>query len=236
MKNDSFTIYPLLAKVGHKIQGDKRTQAETLWKHFYDDDIETYELNRLSSVQNIMSDSEINDLVMLTEIRKYSLDYDSKRVVCGNGNTKPHNTIDDFIRHRTVSNTLRTKKNKRATPELVDFYQVRSKQNVRKRGNNKEDCIRHVLRALTQNVNPFSSKHTYVETSIKLKAFNVTVNHLKNARRSPFNANVIFNNSANRTLIRKMLKALGYESSNNYQEWLDLLIHKGVSNSVSMYE
>ena len=235
MKNDMNTIYPLLAKVGHKIKGDRKEQAITLWQHFFDEEIETYEMNRLSSVQDIMSSSFINDLVMLTETRKFSLDYDNKRVPMENGFTKPHNTVEDFLRYRAVSNTLRTKKNKRATPNLVDFYQDRAKQNVRKRGTNADDCKRHFLRALVQRVAPFSNKGSYVDLSIKLKEFNVSVDQLKNARRIPFCVNVVFNSTSNRTLIRRMLKALGYESSNNYQEWFDLLIHKGISNGVSMY-
>jgi hypothetical protein len=46
---------------------------------------------------------------------------------------------------------------------------------------------------------------------------------------------VVFNSSENRTYIRKMLKALGYTSTDNYQAWLDLLIHKGLSNPVTMF-
>jgi len=235
MKNDLDTIYPLLAKVGHKIIGDRNTQARTLWEHFYDEDIQTYEMNRLSSVQEIMSDSSISDIVMLSEERKYSLDYDNKRVPREGGFTKPHKTIEDFLRYRAVSNNLRTKKNIRATTDLVDFYQNRAKHNVRKRGTNADDCIRHVLRALVQRVHPFSNNGTYVELAIKLKEFGVNVDQLKNARRTAFCTNVVFNSTSNRNLIRRMLKALSYQSNNNYQEWLDLLIHKGISNGISMY-
>ena len=235
MKNDLNTIYPLVAKVGHKIIGDTNTQARTLWEHFYDEDIQIYEMNRLSSVQDILSDSSINDLVMLSEERKYSLDYDNKRVPIEGGFTKPHKTIEDFLRYRAVSNNLRTKKNKRATVQLVDFYQNRAKHNVRKRGTNVDDCKRHFLRALVQRVHPFVNSGTYVELAIKLKEFDVNVSQLKNARRTTFCTNVVFNSTSNRTLIRRMLKVLGYQSSDNYQEWLDLLIHKGISNGVSMY-
>lgn len=235
MKNDLDTIYPLLAKVGHKIIGDRNTQARTLWEHFYDEDIQTYEMNRLSSVQEIMSDSSISDIVMLSEERKYSLDYDNKRVAIEGGFTKPHKNMEDFLRYRAVSNNLRTKKNIRATTDLVDFYQNRAKHNVRKRGTNADDCIRHVLRALVQRVHPFSNNGTYVELAIKLKEFGVNVDQLKNARRTTFCTNVVFNSTSNRNLIRRMLKALGYQSNNNYQEWMDLLIHKGISNGITMY-
>ena len=235
-------LYLLLAKVGHKLDGNKDEQSQILWEHYYDKEIETYEMHRLSTFRDVIdSNSPIEDIVMLNEIRKYSLDYDYKRKPVKRDNplsyvTVPFNTIDDIVRHRGVVSTLRDKKNVRATPELVDYYQKRSKQNVRSRGTGKEDCLRHFLRALTQCVHPFKSYNGYAELLKSLKGFDVTLDKLKNAKRTPFVANVVFNSSANRSYMRKMLKSMGYPSQNNYQEWLDLLVHKGLSNPVTMYD
>lgn len=229
-------LYLLLAKVGHKLPGNKAEQAEALWEHTFDEEIETYGMKRLSTILDILSDKNlVDDLVMLVEERKFSLDYDYKREVLEGGFTKPHQSMDDFRRFRAVSNTLREKKGLRATPELVNFYQIRAKQNVRLRGSAKADCIRHFSRALVQGVKPFGVHKSYIDVSKKLKSFGVTVNSLKNAKRTPFAANIIFNSSSNRSCIRKMLTALGYKSDDNYQAWLDLLIHKGLSNPVTMF-
>ncbi len=236
MKPDNRVLYLLLAKSGHKIEGDKAAQAADLWKHFYDEEIETYTMDRLSTFQDILSkDSKVEDIYMLHETRKYSMDYDYKRKIIANGFTVPHQTMQEMILHRGVVNTLRMKKNMRATPDLVSFYQKRAKHNVRMRTSNKQDCIRHFLRGLTQSVYPFRSYEGYTQLLVALRTFNVGINQLKNAKRSPFVAEVVFNNSENRKCIRNMLKALGYSSTNKYQEWIDLLIHKGLSNPVTMF-
>jgi len=236
VKNCNRIAYPLLAKVGHKLQGNKEAQAQALWEHFYDEEIETYIMNRLSTFRDVIDDnSPIEDIVMLSEPRKYSLDFDYKRKPVKGGGTVPHKTIMDINLYRGVVNTLRDKKKLRATPELVEYYQHRSKANVRQRFSKKEDCLRHFLRALTQCVYPFQPYDGYVSIVIALKKYGVTIDKLKNARRAPFTAGVVFNSSENRTYIRKMLKALGYTTTDNYQAWLDLLIHKGLSNPVTMF-
>lgn len=237
MSSNHRLLYPLLAKVGHKLPGGRAEQAETLWKHFYDEDIETYEMNRLSTVQDILdSNSSIDDLVMLRETRKFSLDYDYKRKVTQGGYTVPHQTMDDFLKYRGVVNNLRGKKKLRATPELVEYYQARAKQNVRSRGSSQDDCVRHFTRALVQSVHPFSVHPiSYIDASKVLKDFGVSIDSLKNAKRTPFVSNVIFNSSTNRRCIRTMLKRLKYQSENNYKIFLELLIHRGLSNPVTMY-
>ncbi len=185
-------IYPLLAKVGHKIDGDKEEQAKTLWKHYFDEGIETYIMKRLSTFRDVVDPNlAIADIIMLDEVRKYSLDYDYKRKPLSDGTTVPYETVNDV-------STLREKKKLRATPKLVEFYQSRSKQNVRMRFSNKEDCLRHFLRALTQCVYPFKSYNGYGQVLSDIGRFNVTTDKLKNARRTPFVANVVFNNSKNR--------------------------------------
>ena len=231
-------IYPLLAKVGHKIEGDKEVQAMTLWQHYHDEEIETYVMKRLSTFRDVIDPQvEIADIIMLDEVRKYSLDYDYKRKPIDGGRTVPHVCVNDIVRYRGVVGNLREKKKIRATPERVEYYQSRAKQNVRSRGTNKEDCLRHFLRALTQGVYPFRGSYNgYGEILNNLNHFDVTLDKLKNAKRTPFVANVVFNSSANRSYMRKMLKSMGYPSQNNYQEWLDLLVHKGLSNPVTMYD
>ncbi len=236
MKSDKRIIYPLLAKVGHKLNGSKEEQAKALWEHFYDKEIETYEMKRLSTFRDVIDEnSPIEDIIMLSETRKYSLDYDYKRKPLSDGTTIPFQTIHDVVRYRAVVATLRDKKKVRATLDKVEFYQSRSKQNVRMRGGTLGDCKRHFLRALTQQVHPFNPFGSYTQVLQSLRYFEVSVDMLKNAKRTPFVANVIMNSSENRTYIRKMLKALGYTSTNKYKEWIDLLIHKGLSNPVSMF-
>jgi len=238
MKNNEQTIYPLLAKVGHKLPYDNNhEQAQALWEHFYDEDIQTYDMKHLSTLQDILNiNSPIDDLVMLTEQRKYSLDYDYKREILSDSSTKPHKSLNDFKRFRGVVNTLRERKNVRATPRLVIFYSNRAKQGVRFRGSTLDDCTRHFCRALVQNVHPFNESNIkYTVIARKLSDYDVTVDKLKNAKRKPFVANVIFNSSSNRSTIRKMLKLLGYTSKDNYLEWLELLMDKGLSNSVTMF-
>ena len=239
MKNNIETIYPLLAKVGHKLPYDNNhKQAEVLWTHFYDEDIQTYEMNRLSTLHDILNpNSCINDLIMLSETRKYSLDYDYKREVLSDGSTKPHKTINDFKRFRSVVNTLREKKKLRATPELVTFYASRAKQGVRLRGSQLDDCTRHFCRGLVQGVYPFNPsppKYNYL-INVLSKGFKITADKLKNAKRNPFVANMVLNTLSNRTTIRAMLKELGYESDNNYNDWLALLMNKGLSNPVTIF-
>ena len=238
MKAYNRIFYPLLAKVGHKLEGSKDEQAQELWEHFYDEGIETYVMKRLSTFRDIIDEkSPIDDIIMLSETRKYSLDYDYKREPFSDGSTVPFQTIHDIVRYRGVASTLRDKKKQRATLKDVKYYQdrSRSKQNVRMRGGKIADCKRHFLRALTQEVKPFQPFGSYGQVLQSLRGFDISVDMLKNAKRSPFTANVVFNSNANRKCIRDMLKGLGYKSDDNYQAWLDLLIHKGLSNPVTMF-
>ena len=116
MNNNQDTIYPLLAKVGHKLNGNKHQQAKELWEHFYDEDIQRYEMNRLTTIQDILdTNNTIDDIVMIKEIKKYSLDFDYKRVIVANNQTAPHKTMNDFTRYRGVANNLRDKKKIRAS-------------------------------------------------------------------------------------------------------------------------
>lgn len=237
MSKKNRVIYPLLAKVGHKLEGNKESQAKELWEHYHDEDIETYEMKRLSTFQDILNTkSPFEDIVMLQDTHKYSLDYDYKRKPVVGGGTVPYKHVNDVVRYRAVVSNLRNKKKIRATPEKVEYYQARAKQNVRSRGSNKDDCQRHFLRALTQCVHPFKSYDGYGSILQKLNSFGVSHYKLKNAKRTPFVSQVVLNNGDNRSYIRKMLKALGYSSDDKYKEWIDLLMHKGLSNPVTMYD
>ena len=232
----SKSICTLLAKVGHKIEGDKDKQAKILEREYCNKNINSYTMYRLSTIQDILSkDNDINDLISLSEQRNFSLDYDYKRKPIDNGFTIPFKNMEEFLRYRHTANNLRATKNLRATPMLVEYYQARSKQNVRHWGSSKKDCIRHFIRALIQSVHPFKKELTYAQISNKLSPYGVRLNDLKNANRKPFVANMVFNNSTNRRLIKEMLKSLNIDSNNNYQEYLDLLIHKGISNTAVLY-
>lgn len=234
----SRVCYPLLAKVGHKLAGSPKEQAIEFWSHYDDDEIERYEMNRFSSIQEILADgNSIDDLVMLSEIRKYSLDYDFKRKPIDNGFTIPHLVMTDFLRYRQSASNLRDKKGLRATIERVDYYQSRAKQNVRGRGSAKADCIRHWLRAQMQAVYPFTKIEgvSFSQIAKKLSDYGVSVSNIKDARRNVFIQNMVLNSSANRRVIRDLLKLFKYKTNDDYQEFLDLLIHKGISNGQSLF-
>ncbi len=239
MKTNTKIIYPLLAKVGHRLDGSRDEQARTLLEHCHDTEIKTYDQIRLSTILDVLDDdSDTNDIVMMTEEKKYGLDYDFKREVLSDGSTRPFKTMDEFKAHRAVMNTLRKKKGIRATPELVNYYANRSKQNVRNRGSSQADCVRHFCRALIQGVHPFNSdvpKYDHIVNRFAYTKVTVTVNSLKNAKRVPFVSNVIFNSTSNRALIRYMLKRMHYESDNNFKDWIDLLVNRGLSNPVTMF-
>lgn len=236
----SRVTYPLLAKVGHKLTGSKDEQAIEFWKHYYDEEIESYEMNRFSSIQEILADDNpIDDFVMLSEKRNFSMDYDFKRKPkpTGNGKTIPHDVMNDFLRYRQSSSNLREKKGIRATVERVDYYQDRAKQNVRSRGSARADAVRHWLRAQMQAVYPFTKIEgvSFSQIAKKLSDYDVSVSNIKDARRNVFIANMVYNSSKNRRLIRDLLKLFNYETDDNYQEFLDLLIHKGISNGQSLF-
>ena len=228
----------LLAKVGHKIEGDPDVQAIILEHEFNNPEINTYAMKRLSTIQDILSkNNEINDVIMLEEERKFSLDYDYKRKPLADGSTMPHTDIKEFLSYRGCCNYIRAKKEIRATPELVEYYQFRSKQNVRTRGGNKQDCIKHFIRALIQNVHPFNKDGlTYIQIATKLSKHGVTMSNLKNANRKPFVSHVVFNNGENRSLIRQMLKSLAVPTTDNYAPYVELLIHPGISNSAYIFK
>ncbi len=234
----SRVTYPLLAKVGHKLAGSKDEQAIEFWQSYYDEDIETYVMNRFTSIQEILSDDNpIDDFLMISEIRKRSMDYDFKRKPIGNGKTVPHAVMNDFLRHRQSASNIREKKGVRATIERVDYYQSRAKQNVRGRGSSKDDAVRHWLRAQMQSVYPFTTIEgvSFSQIAKKLSDYSVSVSNIKDARRNVFIQNMVLNSSANRRLIRELLKLFNYETNDNYQEFLDLLIHKGISNGQSLF-
>lgn len=234
----SRVCYPLLAKVGHKLTGSKDEQAQEFWKHYYDEEIETYEMNRFGSIQEILSeDNPIDDFIMLSEKRKWSMDYDFKRKPIGNGKTVPHTVMNDFLRHRQSSSNIREKKGLRATIERVDYYQSRAKQNVRGRGSARADCIRHWLRAQMQAVHPFTKIEgvSFSQIAKKLSDYEVSISNIKDARRNVFIQNMVLNSSVNRRTIRDLLKLFNYETDDNYQGFLDLLIHKGISNGQALF-
>jgi hypothetical protein len=229
-------IYTLLAKVGHKIEGDRQQQGQILYDEYFNPAINSYEMQRLSTVRDILqSGNGIEDIVMLKMKRPFSLDYDYKRKIVENSLTVPHKNLTDFFRYRAVVDNLRSKHHKRATPALVEVFQARAKQNVRNSGGNTKDCVKHFTRALIQEIYPFCKDYPRSVLLDRLRPYGVTQNHLKNARRKPFVGQIVFNTTKNRALIRKMLRALGYKTDDNYQAYLDLLMHPGLSNPIGMH-
>jgi len=230
MKKDRI-ICTLLAKAGHKVQGDKNTQAEWIMSHYDDEKIEKYELSILSGIQQIIDeDCVIDDLVSLPEQRVISLDYDFKRYPISECDTRPIKDINEFKKARQSVDYLR-RLGQRASINAVDYKYQRAKQNVRKTGSNKAFCARHILRGLIHEVTPFKKiNKSYPQIAILLQEYGVTLSRIKHAKGARFASNMIADTSANRSYIRKILKLLEIESESNYKEFLSILLHKKISN------
>jgi len=225
------SICTILAKAGHKVAGDKDEQAQWMMEHYEDEVIEGYEFQRLSSIQDIISDTNpIDDLVSVTEKRKISLDYDYKRHPVNATDTAPHKDVNQFRKYRQSVDYLR-RLNQRANVDAVDYKFQLAKQNVRKTGSNSEFCIRHILRALLQDVKPFERPQlTYSRLATLLREDHVNLSKIKHAKDTVFTPNMVSDTSGNRAFIRKVLKKLGYKTQNNYKDFLELLLHKKISN------
>ena len=230
-KTDVESICTLLAKAGHKVPGDKNEQAQWMLDHYNDSDIQIYEYTRLSNIQAILDeDDPIDDLVSVHEKRKISLDYDYKRKPVNEHDTAPHKDLDSFFKYRQSCNYVR-RLGRRATIDAVEYKHHLAEQNVRKVGSNKEFCARHVLRALMNEVKPFKKLNmTYRELAYLLKDFRVNTSKIKRAKGETFTPYTISDTTSNRACIRKILRLLGYKTRTNYKNFLELLLHKDISN------
>ncbi|MDD2699374.1 MAG: DNA polymerase [Arcobacteraceae bacterium] len=227
-----YTTCTLLAKAGHKVGGTQEEQASWIIKHYDDKEIETYHFTTLAGIQNIMNeDSPIEDIVSLPQTRIISLDYDFKRYPLNATDTAPHKDINQFMKYRQSADYLKRLK-QRASVDAVDYKYKRALQNVRQVGSSKAFCVRHILRGVVHGVEPFGKlSKTYTSLASTLRIFGVTVSQIKHAKSSRFTPNMIEDTSGNRSLIRTILKALGYsKSKTNYGEFLELLLHKKISN------
>ena len=228
---DGKSICTILAKAGHKVGGSKDDQAQWMIDHYEDDEISKYEFQRLSSIQDVISDTNpIDDLVSVTEKRKISLDYDYKRHPVNATDTAPHKDVNQFRKYRQSVDYLR-RLNQRGSIDAVDYKFRLAKQNVRKTGSNSEFCIRHILRALVHGVKPFERPTlSYARLAILLQEYKVTLSKLKHAKDATFTPNMISDTVGNRAFIRAVLKKLGYKTETNFKEFLELLLHKKISN------
>jgi len=227
----SESICTILAKAGHKVVGDKNGQSTWMLEHYEDSDIQQYEFSTLSNIQDIVSEhNPIDDLVSIPQKRKISLDYDYKRYPINAHDTAPHKNVDQFMKYRQSSDYLR-RLGQRGSVDAVEYKYKLAKQNVRKTGSNKEFCLRHVLRALVHGVKPFKKPHlSRSRLAILLQEFRVTVSKLGHAKEAVFTPYMVSDTTANRAYIRKILKKLGYGTRTNYKNYLDLLLHKKISN------
>lgn len=227
------TICTLLAKAGHKISGTKNEQAEWIIKHYEEDvDIKDYTFSTLAGFQNIIDENNpIEDLVSIPQKRIISLDYDFKRYPINEHDTAPHKDINQFMKYRQSAEYLKRLK-QRATIDAVDYKYQRALQNVRKTGSNKAFCVRHIIRGIVHKIEPFGDLGmSYPTIAFTLKEFGITLSQVKHAKSARFTPNMIQDTTANRAIIRKILKLLGYQKTkSNYSEFLELLLHKRISN------
>lgn len=229
-KNNS--ICTLLAKAGHKVAGSKDEQALWIMKHYEDSEIYTYSFTTLASIQDIINeDNSVEDLVSLPQERIISLDYDYKRYPINGSDTAPHKDINQFMKYRQSADYLKRLK-QRASIDAVDYKYQRALQNVRKTGSNRAFCARHILRGVVHKIEPFGDLGmSYSVIAFTLREFGVSLSQVKHAKSARFTPFMIQDTSGNRSHIRKILKALGYQKTNsNYAEFLELLLHKKISN------
>ena len=225
-------ICTLLAKAGHKVAGSKDDQAKWIMEHYEDDEIKDYTFTTLASIQDIINENSlIEDLVSLPQKRIISLDYDYKRFPINEHDTAPHKDVNQFMKYRQSADYLKRLK-QRASIDAVDYKYQRALQNVRKTGSNKAYCARHIIRGVVHKVEPFGDlRKSYPAIAFILREFGVSLSQVKHAKSARFTPFMIQDTAGNRSHIRKILKALGYQKTNsNYAEFLELLLHKKISN------
>lgn len=230
--DDESSITTILAKAGHSLDGDKDEQATWMLEHYEDDEITQYEFTTLSNIQDIVSETNpVDDLVSLPQKRKISLDYDYKRYPVNANDTKPHKNVNQFMKYRQSMGYLR-RLNQRATVDAVEYKYNLAQQGIRKTGSNREFVIRHILRALLHGVKPFRVPTlSRTKLAFLLQEFGVTVSKLGHAKESVFTPYMVSDTSGNRALIRKVLRKLEIRTRTNYKNYLDLLLHKKITNT-----
>lgn len=226
------SICTILAKAGHSLEGNQDEQASWILERYNDEDIQQYEFTTLSNIQDIVSEkNSIDDLVSIPQERKISLDYDYKRFPINASDTRPHSDVNQFMKYRQSMGYLR-RLGQRATVDGVEYKYNLAKQGIRKTGSNREFCIRHILRALLHGVKPFSVPTlSRSKLAFLLQEFGVTVSKLGHAKESVFTPYMISDTSGNRALIRSVLRKLGIRTRTNYKNYLDLLLHKKITNT-----
>ena len=225
-------VTTVLAKYGHKIAGSKDEQAQWILEHYKDETIQKYQFTTLSSIQNIIDEEcVIEDILSVPEERIISLDYDYKRYPISQHETTPHQDLNQFLKYRQSVDYLKRLR-QRASIDAVDYKYQRAKQGIRKTGTNKEFVSRHILRALLQGVKPFTKLDmSYSKLAILLREFGVSLSKIKHAKSSIFSPNMVQDTSGNRAVIRKILRTLQYPTTDNYGDFLELLLHKKITNT-----
>lgn len=226
------SIATILAKGGHSLKGNQDEQASWMLEHYEDENIRQYGFNTLSNIQDIVSETNpVDDLVSLPQKRKISLDYDYKRYPVNATDTSPHKNVNQFMKYRQSMGYLR-RLNQRATVNAVEYKYNLAEQGIRKTGSNREFCIRHILRGLLHGVKPFSIPTlSRTKLAFLLQEFGVTVSKLGHAKESVFTPYMISDTNGNRALIRKVLRKLGIRTRTNYKNYLELLLHKKITNT-----
>ncbi|MEA2072923.1 MAG: hypothetical protein U9O86_05000 [Campylobacterota bacterium] len=223
--------YPtVLAKAGHKINGDKEAQAKQMRKWFYEENIAYNEVSSLASLRDIFDERKsVNDLVSVKSKVKVNTDYDYKCMPLSSGESDTRAFIDihEAKKYRACAKNIRAEGVKSTAYNVQNAVKL-SLSRVKKSGGARVFVIRHFLRALIQGALPINLDGvSYSDIAKKLTIFGVSVSKIKDAKRSTFVSNVVLDTPQNRSLIKKLLKEFGKED--RYKQVLDILLDKFVS-------
>jgi len=222
--------YPtVLAKAGHKIDGDKKVQALQMKEWFYEENITYNEVSTLASLRDIFDEKKlVNDLISVKSKVKVNTDYDYKRMPLSSGNsdTMAFKSIHEVKKYRSCAKNIRAEGEKSTAYNVQNAVKL-STNNIKKSGGSRVFVIRHFIRALVQGALPINlDEISYSDISIRLERFGVSVSKLKDAKRSTFVQNVVLDTPQNRSLIKNLLKEFGKQDI--YRQVLDILLDRFV--------
>lgn len=223
---DGYKYPTVLAKAGHKIDGDKETQAKQMKEWFYEENIAYNEVNNLVSLRDVFDEKKLaNDLVSINTLVKVNTDYDFKCMPLNDGNsdTRAFTDIHEAKKYRSCAKYIRSSGEKSTAYNVQNAVKLNG---MKKSGGGKIFVIRHFLRALVQGKLPINiDDMSYADIALKLEEYKVTRDKLKEANRpnNRFVPKLILKTSSNRKLIENLLEKLAV-SSDRYEEILDLLI------------
>ena len=184
-----------LAKCGHQLSnGDRLTEL------FYDEKIGKLTVKSLSSFQDIAIGKQV-DLVTIKEERRVNTDYDFKRILGSDGQTRLAESVAETIAYRKAAEGVR-KTGRRATSEAVELYRA----GVRQHGGTEAAMRRQILRAIAQNIGGWRPKKMRdIEIAEML---GISANELKNAKRRRFVSSSLPTGKTLNRVIKEIAKKL----------------------------